>query len=143
MNKIDWRSVDDVLALPIAADWAKPFYRRVVTARGHHLYKEATRATIEALTRKLRSRKWTLTHTSKAKHDGRADSRYYRSPTDHRYVVRISNHNHPAGVYAGAQDYVIDAAMMAEFNVLGLINMIERDMKACDPYLRPSRQSKK
>jgi hypothetical protein len=143
MDEIDWRSVDDVLALPIAADWAKPFYRRVAIARGHHIYKEATRATIEALTRELRSRKWTLTHASKDKRDGRADSRYYRSPSNHQYVVRISNHGHPAGVYAGAKDYVVDAAMMAEFNVLGLINMIERDVRDCDPRLRPSRQNRK
>jgi hypothetical protein len=127
MNQVNWRSVEAVLALPIAADWAKPFYQRVATAQGSHIYEEATRATIEALTRKLRSRKWTLTHASKSKRDRRADSRYYRSPTNHRYVVRISNHGHPAGVYGGAKDYLINHDLMANFNVLGLIQMIERD----------------
>jgi hypothetical protein len=127
---MNWNNPHDVLAIPIAQDWSKPFYLRVASCRNKGLEMEASRATIEAVTRKLRARKWQRTHTSTSRIDGRSDSRYYRSPRNQHYVVRISNHKFPGGPYRGAADYIIDKRTMCEYNVLGLIMMIERHERA-------------
>src|SRR4051812_16337164 len=97
---MDWSDPHAVLCLPMAADWAKPFRERVAAERFFkRIEEEAVLATIEALTRKLRSRGWTRRHSSKRRRDGHADSRYYRPPRAN-IQVRISSHKHP-GCYAG------------------------------------------
>jgi len=127
VRMLDWSDRRAVLALPIAAEWAKPFRERVAAAKFHKRIKEeATLATIEALTRKLRSRGWRRRHSSKRRRDGHADSRYYRPP--HANVeVRISSHSHP-GSYRGMQ-IVITPDMVTGYDVLGLIHMIEQRLK--------------
>jgi hypothetical protein len=126
-TNMNWNDPLEVLALPIAQDWSRPFYFRVAAAGSKGIKTEALRATIEALTRKLRGRKWQRTHTSTSRVDGRSDSRYYRSPRNAHYIIRISNHSYPGGPYPGAADYIIDAITMTEYNILGLVMLIERD----------------
>ena len=127
MDYFDQRLVADMLALPIAADWAKPFRARVANARSWRVIeREAILATIEAVTRKLRTRGWKRRHTSNRKHDGHADSRYYRAPGSN-YEIRISSHPHPTS-YRG-REYIITRQTLWQYNVLGLIMMIERDLR--------------
>jgi hypothetical protein len=124
---IDWHNPWEVIDLPVAQDWAKPFRDRVERASGHQIHVEATRATIEALTRKLRAKKWARMHTSTSKHDGRSDSRYYQSPVSNKFVIRISNHLFPNGQYRGAKDYVVDTQMMTDYTIADMLAIIEND----------------
>jgi len=120
-----WHNVTWVLGLPMAADWAKPFRQRVLTQQSERrVLDEAVLATIEALTRRLRTRGWKRRHTSKRRRDGHADSRYYRKAS---HEIRISSHPHP-GVYKGTQ-FIITPEMITQYNVLGLVHMIERELK--------------
>src|SRR3569833_922739 len=85
----------EVLALPIAADWSKPFRERVAAARSWRSIELVDiLATNEAVTRKLRTRVWRRRHTSNRKRDGHADSRFYIAPGTN-YEIRISSHTHP------------------------------------------------
>lgn len=130
MQQFDWYSSKQVLALPIAIGWAKPFHARVAKAKGHQIAIEAARATLEAVTRKLRSRKWERRRTSKAKWDGRADSRYYRSPYNQHFEIRISNHAFPIGTYSGAADYVVNREVMLTQTIDQLVRKIVQDERA-------------
>lgn len=123
----DQRFHEEILRLPIAADWSKPFRERVAAARSwRSIELEAILATIEAVTRKLRTRGWKRRHTSNRKRDGHADSRYYRAPNTN-YEIRISSHPHPTN-FQGRQ-YIITRQILYGYNVLGLITMIERDLR--------------
>lgn len=139
---MDWFNPRRVLALPVAQHWAKPFSARVASASGRRIQHEAIRATIEALTRKLRYRKWIRRHTSISRVDGRSDSRYYRSPRNPQFVIRISNHAYPGGSYPGAKDYIINMQMMETGTVLDLIAIIEADERAYD-YEKHNRHRKR
>jgi len=130
MQKFDWYSSKQVLALPIACEWAKPFRARVAEAKGRDIAVEAGRATIEVLTRKLRCRKWVRRRTSKAKWDGRAESRYYRSPHNQSFEIRISNHPYPKGTYPGAVNYIISPEVMLTNTVNQLLRQIVQDEQA-------------
>lgn len=134
---IDWGNRNVVLALPVAQDWAKPFIERVRFAQSvRRTEQEAVLATIEALTRKLRTRGWKRHYSSaKGSKDGRVHSRYYTSPRG-RYYIRISNHVLRNGEYKGAKEYIIDGQILLDFNVLGLINLIERDERCINITMR-------
>ena len=105
VDSIDQRLLKEILALPIASDRAKPFYQRVAAQRSWRAIElEAILATIEAVTRKLRTRGWKRCYTSNRKRDGHADSRYYRNgsyeirsaatPIPIRLIVISSTHHH-------------------------------------------------
>jgi hypothetical protein len=129
MQKFDWYSSAQVLALPIAKDWAKPFRNRVAAAKGRDILIEAGRATLEAVSRQLRSRKWQRRRTSTTKWDGRAASRYYRSPHDPDFEIRISDHDYPRGTYSG-YNYIVTGEVMLTSTINQLVHRIVRDERA-------------
>lgn len=129
VNAIDWGDLPTVLSLMVAADWSKPFAARVAQQKFYkRIVEEAALATIEAVTRKLRSRGWQRRYSSPRRGDGHVDSRYYRPPDHHGYEARISTHVHP-NLYQGVQ-YIITAEVMANYNALGLVRLIERDWQS-------------
>ena len=111
--------------------WSKPSVERVRTARTRHiLWQEATRATLEAVVRYLVRRGWYRRRTSKARWDQRAESRYLQAPDRPGYEIRVSNHYFPAsGRYRGAHEYIITRELMAKHTVLGIVAMIEDDLR--------------
>ncbi|CAM6054467.1 unnamed protein product [Sphagnum tenellum] len=130
---MNWGNPAEVLALPMAQDWAKPFRERVALQTSFKaIRREAQRATIEAITRRLRTLKWRRKYTSNASYDGRADSRYYVSPHFPPYQIRISNHPFPNGKYYGSAEYLITTSIIEQYNVAGFVALILREENAAN-----------
>ena len=128
---------DAILKLPIARDWYKPGIARVrgAPADSDAQWREATRATIEVVVRKLLGLGWTRRHTSARRVDGRAESRYLRAPHDPLYEIRISNHPHPK-VYPGRASYLIIPETLQTARVADIVTRIvteyRRAIAACN-----------
>jgi hypothetical protein len=114
---------DSPLRYRIAKDWSKPFAARVRLARtSEEQWDEAQLATLEAVVRRLVRSGWTRRRTSKDRTRNRATSRYL---IKNNYEIRISNHF--LRYRKWSHEYVITDKVVQTYNVLGIIQWIERD----------------